>query len=248
MRNVAAQQSIRVMPIHHHARQTPHGRTVALLELTPARRTRAAGFTVVEMMAVMAIIVVLTAAITPVIRSVGGAGTLTGAGDEVVNLINLARQNSMTKNAMTALILVTDPAIADHHRVLGLFELVPPPDGSAPLQRNWTQVGSWEQFGTGAFVDVSTLSAYPATAPSPNFPALQYEASPLASWQYVIFMPEGNLLTAGSSQLRVAEGFFPPHVNTPIYTHPGPGQPGVPANYYNVVILADTGRVKVERP
>jgi type II secretory pathway pseudopilin PulG len=206
------------------------------------------GFTILELMVVIAISILLVGLLAPAVNSLAKTTLLTSSGNQIVNLVEFARQDAMSKNAMTALIMVDDPAMDNKDRTFAIFELTPSPNGIQSQTSDWKQISHWETLSAGVIVDQSMLQDS-STQPFPPFPALKYGASSPASYKYAVFLPGGALLSGSAAQIRLCEGYYPPGATAPIYTRPKAGSgPGSPANYYNITILAATGRPKIDRP
>jgi uncharacterized protein (TIGR02596 family) len=58
------------------------------------------GFSLIELLVVMAIIVILIAFVTPAFNSMGKASSLTNGASMIVDQLNLARQTALTQNRM----------------------------------------------------------------------------------------------------------------------------------------------------
>jgi prepilin-type N-terminal cleavage/methylation domain-containing protein len=217
----------------------------------------ASGFTLIELLTVVAIMVTVVGLAVPAFTSIGSANLLDASGNRAVNLINFAREDAMSKNAMTALVVLTSPQNSAY-RTLAVMEL---PNGSTV----WNQVSAWETLSSGAMIDPgpdnnsthipfpylfnftrSTVPAGTAGVPRTAFPSIQYGGATVQSYQYEVFLPNGSLLSGSSATIRLAEGFISSG-NTATYTRPDP-HGGGPANYYNITILGATGRTKIDRP
>jgi len=223
-----------------------------MLRLRYYRNFENRGFTLVEILTVLAITAIMASLIVPAITSLGKSNALNVSADQVVNLANLGRETSMSKNAMTALIVVTDPSIDGADRVFGLMELDPRSDGSQPQSTDWKQISKWESISSGIISDPNALSfnkstdvAGTAGVPTPSFPPIVYNGRTVSSYSYVIFLPGGNLLSGTSPQVQLVEGNVASGSVT--YTRPLAGGTG-PANYCSLTIITSTGRVKVDRP
>lgn len=212
----------------------------------------ARGFTLIEVLTVLAITAVMAGLIVPAMTSLGKSSALNVSADVVVNLANLGRETSMSKNAMTALIVLTDPSLSGADRTFVLMELDPRSDGSQPQSSDWKQISKWESLNSGVVSDPSSLTFNkstdaPGTAgvPTPAFPSIVYNGQTVGSYSYVIFLPGGNLLSGTSPQIQLVEGIVSSGAVT--YTRPVAGG-GAPANYYSLTVLTSTGRVKIDRP
>lgn len=213
-------------------------------DLSPARNRW--GMTLVETLMVLSILVLLMALVVPAFNSLTKGRALNRGGTLVDSLAHLARQNSMSKNAMTALLLVTDPAAPSRNRQLALMELVPPVNGAKPQSSDWKQLGPWEKLPEGIVVDLCDTDEAPTSKPFPDFPQIRADGKVLQKWKYLIFLPGGNLAKDQSVQFRLVEGIFTGAGDLPAYTHSG--SDGQPANHYTITIIAATGRTKIDRP
>lgn len=209
--------------------------------------------TLVELLVVVAILMLMMAAVVPAVTTISRGRSLVIGGNQIANLANLARENALSNNSMTALIVPTDINMEKRNRMAGLFQLLPSDNGTVPSSANWTQISSWETLPQGVVIDPGTFtfndSSDPASTPGvpmPPFPPIRYGAGNCASYRYVVFLPGGGLLSGSSTLLRMVEGFLPAGSSKVSYTHPANG--GLPANYYDITLIAATGRLKIDRP
>lgn len=213
------------------------------------KRARTA-FTLVELLAVLAIVGILLVLANLGFKAGSGAAALTGEGNRIASLVNLARQNAMSKNALTALIVITDPALDVRLKAASLWEATPRNDGSATAPSDWKQISKWEILRTGVVFMPPTDAEMdlPTVAVNPPFPTLNLSGNPVSSDGFVckIFLPAGGLLTGRPGILHLAEGFLPPGEEVPEYTNKNAD--GAPANIYTITIIAATGQVVVEQP
>jgi type II secretory pathway pseudopilin PulG len=197
-------------------------------------------FSLVELVAVIAMMALLTTLVAPVFNNLGRSNLLSAEGNRVVNLINCAGQNSIAKNAMTALV-AADPQSGNACRIFALFECPPESTG-------WKQITPWETLKDGIVLDPSSLSTLTdsATQPQPPLPTMRFRGGIIGAYKYLVFLPNRSLLQNTSAQLKLAEGIFPPGAIQPTYTRPGAD--GTPANFYSVTVLGPTGRPKIDHP
>ena len=212
------------------------------------------GFTLVEILAVMAILIMFMALVVPAVSGIFSGRSLDDAGNRLADIANLARESSLARNALTALIVVTDPAIENRYRAVTLMQISPTDDGSAPSSSNWTQISNWETLRPGVAIDPNALSCNDSSdppsspgTPTPPFPALTYAGTRLGAYKYIVFLPGGGLLSGSSARLRVTEGIFPAKSASFLYTHPARNGTGA-ANYYDIILLAATGKSRIDRP
>jgi prepilin-type N-terminal cleavage/methylation domain-containing protein len=214
------------------------------------------GFTLMEILAVLAIISIVTAA-TFSYGAFGstGFGKLESSGNQVVDLVDQARQTAVSKNEMTALLVVTDPSNALRNQLMMVYELQSSANGSAATSANWVPSTSWQILYNGVLADPnpsyftfnnSSDTSSTAGVPSPSLPAITYLAQPVAAYKYVVFTADGGLLSGNSATVRISPGIFPQGSSTVVYT--GGTTSGIPNNFYNITILGATGMVKIDRP
>lgn len=201
--------------------------------------------TMLELLAVIVIMVVVAALALPSFKSFGQANLLTSSGDQIVNLANFARENSMSKNGMTVLVMLSDPALEGMNRTFTLFEITPPKSGAQNQTSDWKQISKWETLSQGVIADSCTFPDQ-SQQPQPPLPAIKYKGATSSVYKFITFLPNGAMLSGSSAQIRFCAGLFQAGSITPRYTEAVVN--GVPANYYNVTILAATGRTKIDRP
>ncbi len=223
---------------------------------------RAAGFSLIELLTVVLIIGIIAGFVVPAVNGIGRGSQLTNAGNAVVDMMNLARQEAMTKNTMTAVVIMARQPSGQQvvgedfsYRALTVVEY----DAVA----GWSQITQWEILPPGIVID---CNPDPTSSPShssynsflqnsPTFPFLAHgQLNPPVSFQGAqlnsnayaarIFMSNGALQNPEQpAQLRLVEGLY--QGNGVIYTNRNGQQSG---NSYDVAILGMTGTTKVTRP
>ena len=201
------------------------------------------GFSLIELVVAMAVMLCLMGALTPALNGLGKSGSLNGGGELVANLLSSARQNSLSKNAMTALVMVTDPDVDNQHRMFTMLELRTPRGGALPTSSDWKQIAKWEILANGIVVNNWSESS---TAVSPALPSVHCGNRQISQFKSIIFMPDGSTYNDSPATFELIEGFFPRGASTPLLT--GRSQNGEAVNYYKLTVLNSTGRVKIERP
>jgi prepilin-type N-terminal cleavage/methylation domain-containing protein len=216
------------------------------------RSHRRRAFTLIELLAVLAIIGIASMIIVPSMSGFGRSSALTNSGNLVVNLASVARQNAVSKNTMTALVLLGQQNGDQDFRALTVLEYDP--------IVGWSQTGAWELLPNGIVVDPSdtTNCTFLTNSPQP-FPFLSrgapqanppvffrnQQVAPGNGYAARIFLPNGALQNPEKpAQLRLVEGFY----DNKRVTYTRPDRQGKPSNYYDISILGLTGTTKVSRP
>lgn len=211
------------------------------LKTAPLKRFLRQGFSLVELITVVAIVGIITALVVPAVNGFGRSTALNSGGNMVANLAGLARQTAMSKNTLAALVVVTNLGTEQDYRAMTVAEYR---DGI------WQQVTKWETLPTGIVVDTSSESTFLTNTPVP-FPFKlgivigNRRLDDASTFAARIFLSNGSLQNADkAAQLRIVEGF---RQGAGIaYTHRGTGNQ--PANYYDIAIIGTTGIAKISRP
>jgi prepilin-type N-terminal cleavage/methylation domain-containing protein len=209
-------------------------------------RPKRNGFTLIELLVVISIIAIVATAAFAAFAGAGRGTRLTVAGNTVSNLALLARQNSLAKNAMTALVMIGNAGTEGDYRTFALFEIVPRTDGEPAGAGDWRPMGTWETVPDGVVVEDCTFTQS-TVGMTPPFPPLTFRGATIGDYLYVVFLPNGSLLRSGSSCVKLVAGYRPPGTQTVVYTA-AKGTDGKAANYYQICLLAATGRAKIIRP
>jgi prepilin-type N-terminal cleavage/methylation domain-containing protein len=196
-----------------------------------------AAFSLVELLAVLAIVALLMSMLAPAVTGMGKARELDTRSFQVGELVQMARQNAMTKNAMTALVIPLDPALSANGRLVALFEL-----SSSTTPKAWRQVSRWTELGDSVVIMDCVDSAPALTTP---LPAMEHAGQKISTWKTLIFLPDGSLLNAQAS-MRLASGYYPSNTATPVFTGKMRSE-SQPVDVCEITILPATGKVKIDR-
>jgi prepilin-type N-terminal cleavage/methylation domain-containing protein len=206
----------------------------------------AAGFTLIELLLVIGLMAILMTLLAPAVGGFGKSRALEGAGKRVSALLDLSRQNAMSRNSLTALVVATDGTAK--YRAFTILEAQPKSDGSPLSTSDWKQVNRWEILPEGIAADQNPFSSSSTTALLPALPDLVLQGAPLpaTSLRYVAFLPTGKVYNATSpSSITLVEGVWE-EGTSPTYTQVKTGSK--PANFYDICVLPATGMLKVHRP
>lgn len=204
-------------------------------------------FTLIEILIVVAVMSLLLALTVPMTSSMLSASRLTNGGNMVTGLTASARQTAMSKNTMTALVLLAHQGTSEDGRAFTILEYTP--------ENGWVQGLPWEVLPDGVVVDVSdeTACTFMTNSPVPfpflpdgqSNPPLKHRDAQVQSpegYAARLFLPGGGLANAQTpAQIRLVEG----HVaNGAVVRAHGMA----PANFYDITIIGDTGQIKIDRP
>jgi prepilin-type N-terminal cleavage/methylation domain-containing protein len=214
------------------------------------RVLRRHAYSLIELLAVMAILSAL-AGLTVGSLSPVKANALTAGGNQIADLLTLARQNSLSRHAFTAVIIKSTGDA--RYSAFCLFELTRNDDGAFStwkLAAPWRLLPEGIRFdptapltGPANFVDMSPPPSIPSALP----PSVQFRGSTLnlsTDVAYQVFAPDGTLTKGAPVRLRLVEGAEDGGSGI-IPT--GQKNGNQPANYYDIVVLRETGHAKVER-
>lgn len=213
---------------------------------------RPAGFSLIELLAVVGLIVILMSFIVPAVSNFGRATGLTSGGNMVTHLVALARQTAISKSTLTALVMLADQGTPADYRAFTVLEYT--------AGQGWSQITKWETLPDGIVVDHTNFQectflenspvSFPFLdgPPKQNNPPVFYRDEQLRNPQgYAarIFLPHGGLQNPEwPAQIRLVEGFI--EGDTVVYTRRNDS--GKTANFYDVAIIGATGLTKVSRP
>lgn len=198
--------------------------------------TQNRAFSLVELLTVVAILVTLLALGVPTMSGGFRSTALMHGGNSLAGLSDLARQTALSRNVMTAVIMVTEgPNENLNARTLGLFEL--------GADRVWKQTSQWVYLPESVFFqdDPATAANHAElpTAPSEMQVTLNGQPFTLSRGKYraLVFFPDGRML--GDSL----------HSRTVSVRNRGTAGDGSrPANYYDLVFNADNSAYRIVRP
>jgi Tfp pilus assembly protein FimT len=226
----------------------------------------------VELLGVLTIIGILAALSSMAIKALSGSIGLTGAGDVTAAVFAFARQEAITKNTLTAVVVPTNTSLVTAaYRTLGVWEY-------SAASGAWQQASAWRMLPNGVVIDChtdATDAVVTGTSSMPNsnylltgltFPAMpttiSYHGTTLnapsapgtGDFAYQVFLPSGRLppapassLTPSSYTLTLVEGFYASGASSPTYTHLKNGS-GPPVNYVQYYFNIATGDIKIVRP
>jgi prepilin-type N-terminal cleavage/methylation domain-containing protein len=199
------------------------------------------GFSLLELLIVMTITGLLSCLVAVSLGTADSAA-LSGNGNAVFDALSLARQEAVSRDTYTAMVIMTNGAGA--YNSYCLMELPKNSDGTYNTN-GWSGFQSWQTLASGVvfspsdpstFLTTPTPSALPATLPaSYSYHGKSLDLASTCTAQ--IFRPDGTLIATNQLRLRIVRGSW----NGSSVTSPRQ------TNYYDIVIVPDTGATQVER-
>lgn len=191
----------------------------------------------------MGVLAVMLGLLIPAVGNFGRANLLTTAGNQASGIVNFARENSMSRNVMTAVALLTDTGAAEDRRAFAVLEL-------RPGTNDWQPVTKWQVLPEGTLVDeassfvTGSLSRLPFANTS-NLP-LDFRGETVTGGQFAarVFLPSGGLSTPDEpARISVVEGTNSAAGESALTRPDGAGS----ANVYDITIIGSIGSVRIDR-
>ncbi len=199
----------------------------------PARPTACTGFTLAELLVVIALIMLLAVLTVPAFKGISGGTNLTRAADETAGLVHLARQRAVTFNRQVAI------RFYEKDDGFGSCQLWEKPDSASDPgdPKSWKAVGQEQQLPLGVIAKKDNQFS-PLLAKFAN----NTEQKPRGNVKYaeVLFTPAGALVASGSEAMIT---FVP----SPTTSASGLVQ-GLPPNFATLVIEPFNARPTIYRP
>ncbi len=193
--------------------------------LSPIRRTRAAGnhlrgvssspaswckrrfgLSTAETICILGLMLLLACSWSPALKHLSSSRALNVSGNKIARMLDAARQNAITRQALTALIVLVD-GTEEKFRTFTIAER-----GEDGI---WRQITNWEPLAAGITLEVDpqhcTFLDNPLPLPGYKSSQLAYCDRPLTSGEfaYVVFHPDGGLGSSDkTAQLRLVDGTF----------------------------------------
>lgn len=211
-------------------------------------------FTLVELLAVMAVIGIIIALSAVGMGGYSSAAMISTAGTRVAGLLEATRENAILKRQPTAVAMISGNGEAACRVFIALQYF--PASGAAAAQ--WKRVSPWEALPIGVVVSLDEIDATnqaesdvalprafsAAQSPTvfPALPSLSYKGrdyAPKTGYGYLVFLPDGSLHGSPSCVVKLVAGVADANGVTPRAND---------ANAMNIIVNDATGRVKVLRP
>lgn len=175
--------------------QHPSSRSIAVT------RNRNRGFSLSELLTIMAIISILAGLGVSTVKT-GAASALRQSGNVIADIAQLARQNALTHNAPTALLIVRntpDPAVKD--KAITLVEM--------GADQKWRQIDRWTVLPGAIIVDPTvSASSNLNPLPTPQGPESLHlrgkDVDPATDCDAYLFYPDGRLASPSATPIKLS--------------------------------------------
>ena len=186
----------------------------------PCRR---AGFSLVEILSVVAILALLMSVATPALLSSSRASHLTQAGNRLVDMITLARQNAASKITITAVILAAKTSPTSRQGVT-LLEY-------DAANQQWKHASGWIRLHEAVEATNDIPNANPASSMASV--SLKLDGQTLSDYSDIVFFPDGRIFYPGDN----------PSLKVKLVQEGGSS-----ANSYDIVFNKENSAFRVQRP
>ena len=205
---------------------------------------RSRAFTLIELLAVIAVIGLITATTVPMLFSTMKANRLSAAGEELVNRISLAQQMAVSRNHEIELRFYhypdpEDPASKDHYRATLIAQPAPDPDAPGSVETIVLSDMSYLRNGI-VIANDETLSPILKEATRNDYPDADNRIrGGTAHYKTIRFFPDGScdvILVTNQAYLTVVE------------ERDFAAAGGIPKNFFAVQVDHYTSRAITYRP
>jgi prepilin-type N-terminal cleavage/methylation domain-containing protein len=230
------------------------------------RESRTSGFTLTEMLTVLAIVGILLAATMPAVTHLMKSSGLSVAARQVSNTLNLARQLAITKHVYARVVFPYDITGSQPDMWYRAYAVITNHHNTATAVPNWRYASKWEYLPVGVvFLDSTPVGMAVGLTPLPapsgaldDGASLNVESGlrfpdditvpPVgSSLAYVEFDPTGaaRSVAGGDSVLTITLGI----VDSGSLPRPTSKTPaGILANVGTLTVNSMVGRIQVTRP
>lgn len=194
-----------------------------------------------ETLCILSLIGLIAIASNTALTHLSSSRALTVSGNKIARMLKAARENAISKQVLTALIVLAEQGSEGKFRTFTIAERTE--------NGTWRQITNWEPLAAGVTLEVDPrhCTLINQSLPLPGYVAdeIAYCDRPLTTEQFasLVFHPDGGLGSShGTAQIRLVERTNPETAED--YTLKSRG--AAPAPCYDIAIAVSTGILKVQ--
>lgn len=219
--------------------------------LSLRRSPSVCGFTLLELLAVMAVIALLVGLTVPAMSGLGKAGNLSSGARMVSNMLASARTEAITRRAVTRMAIATDwpgDAAAANYRKMSIW--LHEPAAVEP----WKQIAPWVQLpesvafepASPGYVTSGDPAGYLLAGTQNSFTATI--RGRMVTMKFVEFVPSGAARLPQATGSDVWLALAPGHIVDQSMAYAMATSSGSPVNWAKISANTLTGRLRVSQP
>jgi prepilin-type N-terminal cleavage/methylation domain-containing protein len=213
----------------------------------PTMRSMSRGFSLTELLVVVAIMGLMLGVSTPPLLSVLRSSALNNAGRQLSGMLTVARTQAIEQNTRTRLVVAANwpGRLSENFRRISIWQM-------DPETGMWTRSSKWEEFPKGVLVDPDTSATTAISVLDDltlNNRTTLTESGSTVEVAYVEFGPAGGLNFSNNTNpvsIRLVEGDL--STGAAVVNYKRPDGQGYTSNWLDIQSDTLTGRISFNKP